>query len=117
NKTYFDGQCASIYKQTPPLVNACRKPGEWQTYDILWEAPHFAADGKVTRPAYVTALQNGVVVQNHFELLAGTFSDRPAAYEEHPERQPIQLQFHGSPIRSRNIWLREMKPIEGKKPA
>jgi len=111
NPTYFDGQCGSIYKQTPPMVNASRKPGEWQVYDILWEGPRFNDDGSVKRPAYVTVLQNGVVVQNHFELLGGTFYDRPAKYEKHPEKLPLHLQFHGNPIRFRNIWIREMTAI------
>ena len=86
NKTYFDGQCAAIYKQTPPMVNACRKPGAWQTYDILWEVPHFKADGSVERPAYVTVLQNGVVVQNHTEVLGSTLYEEPPKYEKHPAR-------------------------------
>jgi hypothetical protein len=116
NPTYFDGQCASIYKQNPPMVNVSRKPGEWQTYDILWEGPRFGSDGTVKRPAYVTVLQNGVVVQNHFELLGGTFYDQPPKYEKHPEKMPIHLQFHGNPIRFRNIWIREMNPIVGTKP-
>ena len=112
NKTYFDGQCGAIYKQTPPMVNACRKPGEWQTYDILWEAPHFKADGTIERPAYVTVLQNGVVVQNHTEVLGTTgvrLSRRNT--KSTPDRAPIQLQFHGNPVRFRNIWVREMKPL------
>ena len=108
NKTYFDGQAGSIYKQHPPLVNACRKPGEWQTYDILFTAPRFNAQGKLTRPGYVTVLQNGVVVQNHFELLGGTFYEKPPAYEAHPHKAPIHIQFHGNPVRFRNIWIREM---------
>jgi Domain of Unknown Function (DUF1080) len=116
NPTYFDGQCASIYKQTPPMVNASRKPGEWQTYDILWEGPRFNDDGSVKRAACVTVLQNGVVVQNHFELLGGTFYDQPPKYEKHAEKMPIHLQFHGNPIRFRNIWIREMNPIVGEKP-
>jgi hypothetical protein len=116
NTTYFDGQCASLYKQSPPMVNACRKPGEWQSYDIIFTAPRFADDGKVTKPAYVTVIHNGVVVHNHFELQGGTFYDRPPAYEKHPEKQPIRLQNHGNPVKFRNIWLREIKPIEGKKP-
>lgn len=116
NTTYFDGQCGSIYKQTPPMVNACRKPGEWQTYDILWETPRFDADGKVEKPAFITVLQNGVVVQNHFAVQGSTNFDRPPAYEKHTEREPIHLQFHGNPVRFRNIWIREMKPLEGKKP-
>ena len=117
NKTYFDGQCGSIYKQSPPMVNACRKPGEWQTYDILWEAPRFAEDGKLLKPAYVTVLHNGVVVQNHFELKGDTPFNRPPQYTKHPERGPIQLQNHGNPVRFRNIWVREMRPLEGKKSA
>ena len=116
NKTYFDGQCASIYKQTPPMVNACRKPGEWQTYDILFEAPRFNDDGSVKRPACVTVLHNGVCVQNYFELLGGTFYDRPAAYTKHAGKLPLNIQFHGNPMRFRNIWIRDIKPLEGKKP-
>ena len=73
NDTYYDGQAAAVYKQHPPMVNACRKPGEWQTYDIIWEAPKFDKQGKLLKPAYVTVLHNGVVVQNHFELTGGTF--------------------------------------------
>jgi hypothetical protein len=116
NQTYFDGQCASLYKQSPPMVNASRRPGEWQSYDIVFTAPRFAEDGKVLKPAYVTVVHNGVVVHNHFELQGGTFYDRPAAYEKHPEKQPIRLQNHGNPVKFRNIWLREIKPLEGKKP-
>jgi hypothetical protein len=116
NKTYFDGQCAAIYKQTPPMVNVSRKPGEWQTYDIIFDAPKFGPDGKVTKPAYLTVLHNGVVVQNHFELQGGTFYDRPAAYEAHKEKEPLHIQFHGNPVKFRNIWIREITPIVGKKP-
>ncbi len=116
NKTYFDGQCASIYKQVPPLVNACRKPGEWQTYDIAFEAPRFAEDGKVLKPAIVTVFQNGVLVQNHFALLGGTFYDQPPHYEKHPEKLPLHLQYHGNPVKFRNVWIREIHPIVGKKP-
>jgi hypothetical protein len=115
NKTYFDGQCAALYKQTPPMVNASRKPGEWQTYDIAFEAPRFE-QGKVLRPGYVTVFHNGVLVQNHFELQGGTFYDRPAKYEPHPEKAPLKLQNHGNPVKFRNIWVREIKPIVGKKP-
>jgi hypothetical protein len=119
NKTYFDGQCAGIYKQTPPMVNACKKPGEWQTYDIVFTAPRFDEESKavkVVKPGYVTVIHNGVVVQNHFELQGNTNYDRPAAYEKHPLKQPIRLQNHGNPVRYRNIWIRELKPLEGKKP-
>lgn len=113
NKTYFDGQAGSIYKQHPPLVNACRKPGEWQVYDILFTAPCFDSAGKVLQPAYVTVLHNGVVVQNHFELLGGTFYERPPVYEAHPDKAPIHIQFHGNPVRFRNIWIRELaEPVK-----
>lgn len=107
NETYFDGQAGSVYKQWPPLVNASRKPGEWQTYDIVFEAPRFDAQGAVTRPAYVTVLHNGVVVQAHTELLGGTFYDQPPHYEPHPAKLPIHIQDHGNPVRFRNIWVRE----------
>jgi hypothetical protein len=116
NKTYFDGQCGSLYKQTPPMVNACRKPGEWQSYEIIFNAPKFAEDGKVLKPAYATVIQNGIVVQNHFELLGSTFYDQPAHYEKHAEKMPIRLQFHGNTVKFRNIWIREIKQLEGKKP-
>jgi hypothetical protein len=116
NTTYFDGQCAAIYKQSPPMVNVCRKPGEWQTYDIVFESPRFADDGKVLRPGYVTVIHNGVVVHNHFELQGGTFFERPAAYEKHSPKEPIRLQNHGNPVKFRNIWVREIQAIEGKKP-
>jgi len=117
NRTYFDGQCGAIYKQTPPMVNACRKAGEWQAYDILWEAPRFNADGTVDRPAYATVLQNGVVVQNHTEVLGETSYYQPPKYNKHPARAPIQLQFHGNLVRFRNIWVREVTALVGKKPA
>jgi hypothetical protein len=116
NQTYFDGQCGSIYKQSPPMVNACRKPGEWQTMDIIFEGPRFDAEGKVSRPGYVTVLHNGLVVQNHFELLGSTAWDSPPKYEKHGEKGPIHIQFHGNPVKFRNIWIRELKPLVGKKP-
>jgi hypothetical protein len=108
NQTYFDGQCASIYKQKPPLVNACRKPGEWQAYDILFSAPRFHPDGTLLKPAAVTVLHNGVAVHNHFELLGGTFYDRKPEYEKHGPTGPIHLQDHGNPVRYRNIWVRPL---------
>jgi hypothetical protein len=116
NKTYFDGQCGSIYKQTPPMVNCCRKPGEWQSYDIIFTTPRFGEDGKVVKPGYVTVIQNGVVVQNHFELMGSTSYTEAPHYEKHGEKGPISLQDHGNPVRFRNIWIREIKPLEGKKP-
>jgi hypothetical protein len=111
NKTYFDGQCGAIYKQTPPQVNCCRKPGEWQTYDIVFEAPHFDSTGKKTKAAYITVFQNGVLIQNHTEIQGNTSWDHPPAYDENPpEKAPLQLQNHGNPVRFRNIWIRELTP-------
>lgn len=107
NTTYFDGQCASIYKQSPPIVNACRGPGEWQTYEIIFTAPRFKADGSVKSPAYVTVLHNGVLVQNHFELQGPTSYVAPPSYKPHGPKDSISLQFHGNPTRFRNIWIRE----------
>jgi hypothetical protein len=114
NKTYPEGQCASVYNQRPPMVNASRKPGEWQTYDIVFTAPRFGEDGKLSKPAYVTVLHNGVLVQNHTEILGNTFYDRKSAYTKHPDRQPLVLMYHGDPVRFRNIWIREFKELEGK---
>jgi len=108
NTTYYDGQCGAIYKQTPPIVNACRGPGQWQTYDIIFTAPRFKDDGSVKSPAYVTVLHNGVLIQNHFELQGGTSYTAPPSYSAHPEKLPINLQNHGNPTRYRNIWIREM---------
>lgn len=108
NKTYFDGQAASIYKQQPPLVNACRKPGEWQTYEIIFTAPKFSDDGKLLEPAYATVIQNGVLVQNHFQLEGGTFFHKPPEYSKHAPKLPLSLQNHGNPTKFRNIWIREL---------
>jgi hypothetical protein len=110
NKTYVNGQAASIYKQSPPLVNASRKPGEWQTYDVVWTAPTFNADGSVKTPAYVTAFHNGVLVQNHFELKGETLYIGKSEYKKY-DSAPIKLQAHGDksePISFRNIWVREL---------
>jgi hypothetical protein len=115
NETYRDGQAGSIYKQRPPLVNACRKPGEWQSYDIFFTAPRFDEQGKLVKPAYITVLQNGVLVQNHYEI-AGTSSNYdPPKYTAHPPKLPLRLQYHRNAVRFRNIWIREleeMKPLE-----
>jgi hypothetical protein len=107
NPTYFDGQCAAIYKQHPPLVNASRPPGEWQTYDIVFNAPRFK-DGKLLRPAYLTVFHNGVLVQNHFELLGDTPFHRAPQYAAHEEKLPLTLMYHRNPVRFRNIWIREL---------
>ena len=110
NKTYVNGQAGSIYKQSPPLVNANRKPGEWQSYDIAWTAPTFHPDGSLDTPAYVTVFFNGVLVQNHFELRGETLYRGQPFYK--PFRgAPIKLQAHGDksePISFRNIWVREL---------
>jgi hypothetical protein len=117
NETYFDGQAGAIYKQTPPMVNACRKPGAWQSYDILFTAPRFDKAGKLLKPAYITVLHNGVLIQNHFQIQGATAWEKAPEYAAHPPKLPIYLQYHGNPVRFRNIWIREleeMKPI-GKK--
>jgi hypothetical protein len=116
NDTYVDGQAASIYKQSPPLVNASRKPGEWQSYDIIFDAPKFNDDGSVAKPARVTVLHNGVLVQHAYELQGSTHYDKPPAYEKHADKLPIHIQFHGNPVRYRNIWLREFKQLDKKLP-
>jgi hypothetical protein len=112
NKTYYDGQAGSVYKQRPPLVNVSRKPGEWQTYDIFFKAPKFDTDGKVLKPAYVTVIHNGFCVQNNTEIKGGTFYDQPPHYSKHADKLPIQLQFHGNPVRFRNIWARDLTADE-----
>lgn len=111
NITYPDGQCAAIYGQHPPLVNACRKPGEWQTYDILWTAPKFA-DGKLVSPAYATIIHNGVAVHNHVELYGPTDHRVRRPYTPLPPKGSIGLQDHGNPVRYRNIWVRELKDYD-----
>ena len=105
NRTYADGQAAAVYGQYPPLVNASRPPGQWQTYDIVFHAPRFGSDGKLVRAARVTVLHNGVLVQDNVEIHGPTATDKP--YEEHPEKLPLALQDHNHPVRFRNIWLRE----------
>ncbi|MBW3599419.1 MAG: DUF1080 domain-containing protein, partial [Planctomycetes bacterium] len=117
NATYYDGQCGAIYKQQPPMVNASRKPGEWQMYDILFTAPRFSEEGEVEQPAYVTVLHNGVVIHNHFEIQGSTSYTEPPKYHQHPEKAPFSIQFHGNPVRFRNIWVREsIQPLVGEKP-
>lgn len=107
NRTYSNGQAGSIYKQTIPLVNACRKPGEWQTYDILFTAPRFNADGVLIAPARVTVIQNGIVVQLNTEIKGTTEYIGLPKYKAHGNA-PIRLQDHGDLVSYRNIWIREL---------
>jgi hypothetical protein len=112
NKTYVNGQSGSLYKQTAPLVNACRKPGEWQSYDVIWTAPRFNSDGSLKSPAYATVFHNGVLVQNHTELKGPTRYIGKATYDKASHGAcPIKLQAHGDksePLSFRNIWVREL---------
>jgi hypothetical protein len=107
NPTYADGQAAAIYGQWPPLVNAARKPGEWQTYDIVFEAPKF--DGaKLVKPAYQTVFWNGVMVHLHKELMGPMVYRQVAKYTPQPDELPLSLQDHHNPVRYRNIWVRRL---------
>lgn len=108
NSTYPVGQAGALYNEYPPLVNACRPPGEWQTYDIVFEAPRFEDSGKLLKPGYLTVIQNGVLIQNHVEILGDTSWLTAPGYTPHPPKQPLGLQDHGCPVRYRNIWIREL---------
>jgi Domain of Unknown Function (DUF1080) len=108
NKTYYHGQAGAVYKQYAPLVNACRKPGEWQVYDIIYHAPRFDEAGKLLKPGTVTILQNGVLVQDNVEIKGPTSGPGAPKYKAHPLKQPLALQDHHNPIRFRNIWIREL---------
>lgn len=112
NLTYPDGQASAIYGQRPPQVNASKKPGEWQAYDIIFNAPRFAPDGSVEAPAYLTVLHNGVLTQNHAALLGPMSFRALAKYTPHGPKGPIAFQDHGNPVRYRNIWVREIKEPE-----
>lgn len=112
NPTYVNGQAASIYKQHPPLANASRKPGEWQSYDVVWRAPTFAPDGALVAPARVSVTHNGVLVQNDVVLAGETVFIGKPQYKAHGPA-PIKLQAHrdpSEPISFRNIWVRELAP-------
>jgi len=108
NDTYPDGQAASIYGQYPPIVNACRKPGQWQSYDVAFLRPIFDKNGKCIRPARITVFHNGIVVHNNVEIKGTTAHKKKARYTPHPDKAPLYLQDHGNPVRYRNIWIREL---------
>lgn len=110
NATYVNGQAASVYKQYPPLVNASRAPGEWQTYDVLFLAPRFAADGRVLAPARMTVLHNGVLVQHDVALRGATVYQGQPEYDAHAAQLPLRLQDHGDAVAFRNIWVRAIAP-------
>lgn len=108
NETYFHGQAGAVYKQYAPLVNASRRPGEWQAYDIIFKAPKFDEQGKVTERARVTVLHNGVLVQNNVEIHGNTWHDKPPLYLAHGPKAALKLQDHGDLVRYRNIWIRPL---------
>lgn len=105
NKTYPDGQAGAFYGNFPPLVNASRKPGEWQTFDIVFQAPKPSADGKTVEPGFFTVFHNGVLVQNHVPIKSSTTA---AAFKGATPKGPLVLQDHGNPVRFRNIWIRPL---------
>ena len=118
NSTSYDSQAASLYKQSPPLANASRPPGEWQSYDVLFEAPRFDANGSLTRPAYATVLHNGVAVQVRRQLTGATARNRQrrrGVYDAHAPKESFNLQWHGDPVSFRNIWVRELELDRGAK--
>lgn len=108
NLTYADGQAGAVYGQSPPLVNACRPPGEWQTYDIVFHRPRFEAEGGLTSPARMTILLNGVLIQDNVVLTGPTAHKERPPYARHADRLPLMLQDHGNPVRFRNVWVREI---------
>jgi len=108
NDTYPDGQAGAIYGQSPPLVNASRPPGVWQAYDIVFRRPRFHQDGSLQRPARLTVMHNGLLVQDAFELTGPTAHKQRPPYSAHADKLPLRLQDHGNPTRYRNIWIREL---------
>ena len=114
NPTYVNGEAGSIYKQHIPLVNASRPPGEWQSYDAVFIAPRFAADGNLVSPARATVFHNGVLVQHDVVIRGPTSHRGTPPYAAHPAKLPLQLQDHGNPIAFRNIWVREITLPETK---
>jgi hypothetical protein len=110
--TYHDGQCGSLYKQQPPAVNACRAPGAWQSYDILFTRPRFAADGTLEKPGRVSVLHNGVAIHSDTVIKGDTFFHAPPSSTAHPDALPIRLQDHGDPVQFRSIWIRTFEPVK-----
>jgi len=108
NETYYNGQAGSVYKQHIPLVNACRPPGKWQTYDIIFKTPKFKEDGSLKSPAYVTVIHNGILIQNHVALEGPMQYIGKTSYKAHAKKLPFMLQEHGNPVSYRNIWIREL---------
>ena len=108
NKTYYHGQAGAIYKQSAPLVNASREPGEWQVYDVIYHAPRFDEQGKLLKAATVTVLHNGVLVQDNTEIKGPTSTKGAPKYVPHAVKQSLSLQDHHNPVRYRNIWIREL---------
>ncbi len=111
NPTYPDGTTGAIYGQYPPLVNACVPPGEWNVYDILWQAPAFEGEDLV-KPAFITVLHNGLLLHNHVELMGRTGHKNVPGYKPHDSTGRIGLQDHGDLVRFRNIWVREIKDYD-----
>lgn len=109
NTTYADGMAAAVYGQYPPLVNACRPPGEWQIFDIIFRRPRFGANGEIQKKAVFTVFHNGVLVQDHVHPTGPTEWKKRPPYTEHPDRLPLSLQDHGNPVRFRNIWIRDLE--------
>jgi hypothetical protein len=107
NVTYADGQAGALYGQYPPLVNAARKPGEWNVYDIVFEAPRFEGS-RLVSPAFMTVFCNGVILHNRKEMLGSTVYRNVAKYSPHPAELPLTIQDHGNPVRFRNIWIRRL---------
>lgn len=108
NNTYSNGMAGSVYKQHIPLVNACRPPGKWQTYDIIFMAPDFDEKGNLIKPATITVIQNGILIQNHVEIKGNTVYQGKPDYSFHPDKLPLSLQDHSNPVSFRNIWIREL---------
>lgn len=106
NPSYPDGMTGAIYAQHPPLANACRPPGEWESYDIIFTAPHFSPEGKLITPAYATVFLNGVVTQNHQTIRGDTSHRVLGTYTSHAETGPLGLQYHNNSVAFRNIWVR-----------